>query len=100
MKTKNKLLDELASLSWRDINKMIKEGQITSAKKQLGKDAYRFIAKEENLETVVELAYTSLQKTDPKQVTIEQAVKIAEEMQKFARTIVEKMNEEEKVKAK
>ena len=95
MQTKKSILDELGAFSWKDINQLIQTGEFNSAKKQLGKEAYLFIAKEKNLPTVVELAYTSLQKTDPENATIEQAVKVSEEMQKFARTMVEQMNDEE-----
>src|SRR2546430_2720506 len=95
MKTNKDILNELSSFSWKEVNQMIKNGDFASTKKQLSKDTFLFIAKEENLETVVELAYTSLQKVDPEQVIIEHAVKVAEEMQKFARKMVNEMNKTE-----
>lgn len=98
MKMKKDVPEELSSFSRKDFNELIKAGEFTSTKKRLGKETYRFIAKESNLPTVVELAYTSLQKTDPKHVTIVYAAKVAEEMQKFARTMVEGMNKDESTK--
>lgn len=89
MKANKTILDELTSFSWKNMNELLKSGTLGSTKKQLSKETYLFIAKEKNLPTVVEMAYTSLQKTDPAHATIEEAARVAEEMQTFARKMIE-----------
>lgn len=91
MNTDKNVIDDL---SWKDINKFIKEGGSKSAKRPFSKDVYAFIAKKDNYESVVGLALEGLQKTDPENANMEYAIKVANEMIEVAETVLK----EEKAK--
>ena len=48
-------------------------------------DSYSVAASEDNYEKLVQISLNSLQKTDPQNANLEQAAKIADRMQAFAR---------------
>ena len=89
MKADKKIVDELSSFSWKDLNSLIKEGIFQATKAPLSKQTYEFIAKSKNYETVVQLVFTVLQKGDLNNATIERAAEIADEMQKLSRKMLE-----------
>ncbi len=91
MKTSKSVID---GLSWKDINKFIKEGISKSVKRPLSKEIYAFIVKKDNYESLVGLALEGLQKTDPENVNMERAIKTASEMIEIAETVLK----EEKTK--
>jgi len=87
MKKKN-IQEELKSFSWKDLNQLIKKGAFKATKNPISRDTYVFIAKDENYETVVQLAFNKLQDTDPEHANLEEAIKVARALQDFAKELV------------
>ncbi len=95
MKAKS-ILEELESFSWKDVNQLIKLGELKFAKRPFSKETYEFVAKEKNYTTVVQIAFISLQKHDPENANLEYAAKLADAMQELARKIIKDKNNKNK----
>lgn len=64
-----------------------------SSKKNLSMSAYKYVLETENFEEVVTTVLKILKKTTPKRANIEQAAKVADQMQAFARHKLKELEE-------
>lgn len=79
----------LDDLPWEDIKEISEKGIFEEVFKKIPKVRFEFVAKEENHQALVESALRSLKKTNP-EASYEQALLLANLMQKFARKALER----------
>lgn len=75
-------------LPWQEIKEISEKGVFEEVFKRIPKERFRFAAKEENREALVNSAFKSLKKNNP-EVSSEQATLLADLMQQFARRVLE-----------
>jgi hypothetical protein len=79
---------EFDDLPWEEIKEISEKGLFEEVFKRIPKERFRFAAKEENREALVNSAHKSLKKNNP-EASYEQAELLANLMQQFARRVLE-----------